>query len=466
MPIRLTNTLTGREEPFQPRHDPVRLYVCGMTPKFHPHVGHARLFVAIDVIRRYLEYRGYRLKHVQNFTDVDDKIIARANQEGMDPREVARRYSESYFIAMDALNVRRADLYPTVTDFMPQIIRAVQELIDSGHAYVVDGDVYYDVSTKPDYGKLSGRTTEEGQLVGARKELEPGKRDPRDFALWKAAKPGEPAWESPWGPGRPGWHIECSTMSRETLGDQLDMHAGGWDLVFPHHENEIAQSEALTGKEPFAFVWTHIGLVTVGGEKMAHSLGNFTTVAEVLKQHEPMALRLYLITTHYRSPLAFNEESLIAAGRGLARLRAALEGSVPDPAAVEPAWAQQARARFEEAMDDDFNTSGALGHLFDLAREINRRRDSGEDMGQVRGAQQTLRSLAEILGLRLEPAAESGATRDIAPFVELVLDARQTLRSAKLYREADRLRAELRALGIVVEDTPTGSTWRRARPGE
>jgi cysteinyl-tRNA synthetase len=465
VPIRLTNTLGGREEPFEPRHDPVTLYTCGMTPKFHPHVGHARLFVAIDVFRRYLEYRGYQVKHVQNFTDVDDKIIARGQQEGVDPREVARRYSESYFQTMDTLRVRRAHLYPTVTEFMLNIIAFVQGLEEMGYAYEAGGDVYYDVSAKQDYGKLSGRR-DEGQLVGVRKELEPHKRNPRDFALWKRAKEGEPAWESPWGPGRPGWHIECSTMSRETLGDQLDLHAGGQDLIFPHHENEIAQSEALTGLVPFTHQWLHIALVTVGGEKMAHSTGNFTTVLDVLKQHEPMALRLYLINTHYRSPLAFNEESLVAAGRGLARLRAAAGGlPTATDAPAAPEWAAEARARFEESMDADFNTAGALGHLFDLSREINRRRDEGQDIVALQGAQRTLHELTDVLGLSLEAASDTGG-QPIDPFVELVLDARRALRVAKQYAEADRLRDRLRALGIVVEDTAQGSVWRRARTGE
>ena len=468
MPIRLTNTLSGREEPLVAHGDPLTLYTCGMTPKFHPHVGHARLFIAIDIIRRYLEYRGYRVKHVQNFTDVDDKIIARGHQEDIDPVEVARRYSESYFQTMDALNVRRAHLYPTVTQFMSKIIEFVDGLIERGHAYESEGDVYFDVSTKTDYGKLAGRT-EEGQLVGVRKDLEPHKRHPRDFALWKRAKAGEPAWESPWGPGRPGWHIECSTMSRETLGDQIDLHAGGQDLIFPHHENEIAQSEALTGKVPFCYAWTHIGLVTVGGEKMAHSVGNFTTVLDVLRHHEPMALRLYLTNTHYRSPLAFNEESLISSGRGLDRLRAAAGPSGDVTSIAAPAWVAEARTRFEDAMDSDFNTAGALGHLFDLARDINRKRTEGDDVADILVAQQTLRELADVLGLTLDaPAPRTGseAEEPIDPFVELVLEARRALRRAKLFAEADELRGRLRELGIVVEDTAQGSVWRRARPGE
>ncbi len=305
MAIRISNTLTGRKEEFVPLGDTVRMYVCGMTPKFHPHVGHARLFVAADMIRRVLEWRGYRVQHVQNFTDIDDKIIARAQQEGTTAEAVAKSYTDSYFDAMDRLGVQRADVYPSVTAFMPKIIEFVQDLVEAGYAYPVDGDVYFDVSRFPEYGKLSGRTGE-GELIGVRKEVEPGKRDPRDFALWKSAKPGEPFWQSPWGPGRPGWHIECSTMVRETLGDQIDIHAGGQDLIFPHHENEIAQSEALTHKAPFARYWPHVGLVMTGSEKMSHSLLNFTTVQDVLQRYDPAALRLALLQVHYRSPMTFS----------------------------------------------------------------------------------------------------------------------------------------------------------------
>ncbi len=291
MALRIFNTLTGSEEEFQPRGDAVEMYVCGMTPKFHPHVGHARLFVSMDVVRRYLVYRGYRVHHVQNFTDVDDKIIARSQKEGVSAKEVAEKYTASYFEAMDALNVQHADEYPRATLVIPDIIQFIETLMARGYAYAVDGNVYYQVSKFPEYGKLSGRTEDEGVLAGARVEVEPGKRDPRDFALWKAAKPGEPAWESPWGPGRPGWHIECSTMIRETLGQQIDIHAGGRDLIFPHHENEIAQSEAFCGCSPFARYWVHIGLLNIGGEKMSHSLNNFLTVQELLQRFEPAVLR-------------------------------------------------------------------------------------------------------------------------------------------------------------------------------
>jgi cysteinyl-tRNA synthetase len=543
--VKISNTLTGQKEDFTPGGDEVKLYVCGMTPKFHPHLGHARLFVAADVLRRYLEYRGYRVHHVQNFTDIDDKIIARAADEGDTPEAVARKYSDSYFAAMDALNVLRAHEYPTVTGVMPRIIAFVEGLIARGAAYVADGDVWFSVEHFPDYGALSGRqdALEEG-LVGARKELEPGKRDPRDFALWKSAKPGEPAWDSPWGPGRPGWHIECSTMVRETLGDTIDIHGGGYDLLFPHHENERAQSEAFTG-QPFVRYWAHIGLLTTsGGEKMSHSLLNFRTVQDVLEHYDPMAVRLYLLQTHYRAPLSFNEEALAGAARGLARLRAASGApgqappvsppilgrrrgpgdevgppSVPPnaggeartgaragdevgPPSVPPNAGGEARtadergdgapanpqsqastgaagageheapatppglggqggprARFEAAMDDDFNTSAALAALFELAAELNARRGDPAAAAEVAEGQAVLRELAGVLGLDLAPRA--GASAQAAePFVELLLAVRGDLRAARQWVLADRIRDGLRELGVAVEDHPDGSTWR------
>lgn len=458
--LRLSNTLTGRKEPFVPLGDEVKYYVCGMTPKFHPHVGHARLFVAADIVRRYLEYRGYRVRHVQNFTDIDDKIIERARLEGRSPEEVARAYTESYFAVMDALNVQRAHVYPTVTSTMPAIIAFVQGLIERGYAYVSDGDVWFSVARFPGYGQLSHRAEalEEG-LVGARKELEPGKRDPRDFALWKRAKAGEPAWDSPWGPGRPGWHIECSTMVRETLGDTIDLHGGGWDLVFPHHENERAQSEALLGV-PFVRYWVHVGLVLTDGEKMAHSLGNFRTVQDILAHHDPMALRLYLLQTHYRVPLTFNEEALASAGRGLRRLRQALSPlpGEPAPPAEPPGFVREARQRFEQAMDDDLNTAGALAVLFDLASAINARRAPAP--AEAAAGQSELRDLAGVLGLDLTRGPAERDAHAAEPFIELLLAVRQELRSAKQWALADRIREGLRELGVIVEDSPQGSTYR------
>jgi cysteinyl-tRNA synthetase len=520
--VRIGDTLSRQEKDFTPDGDVVRMYVCGMTPKFHPHVGHARIFVAADVLRRYLEYRGYRVRHVQNFTDIDDKIIARAIEEKRLPEEVAKEYSDSYFEAMDALNVLRAHEYPTVTGVMPQIIAFVQGLVESGHGYVGESepgttggrDVWFAVDTYPRYGELSGREGAlDDQQTGVRVELEPGKRDPRDFALWKSAKPDEPAWDSPWGPGRPGWHIECSAMVRETLGDTIDIHGGGRDLIFPHHENERAQSEALLGKL-FVRYWAHAGLVeTAGGEKMSHSLLNFRTVHDVLQAYDPMALRLYLLQTHYRSPLTFREDALAAAAQGLARLRGAVEGAAPPapnaegawgdtpltPRSLErdegggtppsppsrgtppappqtresegtaagssgsetppaPPWAAEARGRFEAAMDDDFNTSGGLAALFDLAKEINSRRQDPGAAAEVASGQATLRELAGVLGIDLAPRA-TAAPAGAEPFVELLLTVRQELRAAKQWALADRIRDGLRERGVVVEDQPGGSTW-------
>jgi len=463
--LRITSTLSGQKEDFEVSGRPVRMYVCGMTPKYHPHVGHARVFVAADILRRYLEYRGYEVVHIQNFTDVDDKIIARAQVDGVTPAEAAKRYSDSYFAVMDRLNVLRAHQYPTVTGSMDAIIDYVGGLIGRGYAYEADGDVYFTVEKFEAYGQLSGRT-EEGQLQGVRVELEPGKRNPRDFALWKRAKPGEPFWPSPWGDGRPGWHIECSAMARETLGDQIDIHGGGRDLIFPHHENELAQSEAYTGVHPFVRYWAHAGLVTTGSEKMAHSLENFTTIAAVLDVYEPMAVRLFLLQTHYRSSILYTREALENAVRALARLRGALTGYADGAAAVDPPpWAQEARAAFERAMDDDFNTPGALGNLFDLVREINRRRAEGIPAAELAAGQSMLRELAGVLGLTLDVPETQADGEDAGPFIDLLLAIRQRLREAKQWALADEVRDRLRDLGVVVEDRPDGAVWRRDRAG-
>ncbi|HEX2987289.1 MAG TPA: cysteine--tRNA ligase [Chloroflexota bacterium] len=353
--LRVFNTLTGSEEEFKPLGDVVEMYVCGMTPKFHPHVGHARIFVAMDVIRRYLEYRGFKVHHVQNFTDVDDKIIARSNKEGIPAHEVAQKYTNSYFEVMDALNVEHAHDYPKATHVIPSIVAFIEKLMAEGFAYEVEGNVYFQVARFPEYGRLSGRTEEEGVMAGARVEVEPGKRDPRDFALWKRAKPGEPAWDSPWGPGRPGWHIECSTMINETLGPQIDIHAGGRDLIFPHHENEIAQSEAFCHCSPFVRYWVHIGLLNIGGEKMSHSLNNFLTIQQLLEKYEPVVVRLYLISIPYRAPMTYSEEGLDAAAKGLARMRSALSASSA-PSAQRAARPEEVEAakKLEEAVEKSF----------------------------------------------------------------------------------------------------------------
>jgi cysteinyl-tRNA synthetase len=439
------------------------MYVCGMTPKFHPHVGHARLFVAMDVIRRYLLFRGFKLKYVQNFTDVDDKIIQRAESEHRDAQSTANAYIESYFEVMDRLNVERADVYPTVTGYMPQIVEFIGDLVEVGHAYPSDlGDVWFEVSSFPGYGKLSKRDLN-SQLVAARKELEPGKRDPRDFALWKRAKPGEPAWESPWGPGRPGWHIECSAMVRETLGDQIDIHGGGADLIFPHHENEIAQSESLTGK-PFVQHWAHAGLVTLaGGDKMAHSAENFTTLAMILERYDPQEVRYFLLATHYRSSLTFALESdngnwlvrgIEDARGGLGRLRRALG---EEPLEPEGPLDQPTVDRFVEAMDADFNTPDALAAIFDLARDVNTRRTADEDTSAQR---RTLVKLLDVLGIDLQAQPASVDHREVAPYVDLLVETRRKLRDVKQWALADDIRNRLADLGVTIQDRPGGeSSW-------
>ena len=486
MPVRIYSTLTGREEELVPLHPDgvLRMYVCGLTPKYHVHLGHARVFVAMDMLRRYLEYRGFRLKHVQNFTDIDDKIIQRAQQQGRAPQAAAAEYMQSYFDSMDRLNIRHADEYPTVTGYMERIIEFTAGLVESGHAYVAGGDVWFDVASFPEYGKLSHRDLN-SQLVAARKELEPGKRDPRDFALWKAAKPDEPSWPSPWGRGRPGWHIECSAMVRETLGDEIDIHGGGADLIFPHHENEIAQSESLTGK-PFVRYWAHTGLLTTGGEKMAHSLSNFLQLRDVLDRYDPMAVRYYLLGSHYRSSLALLVDEDGAPGepriRGIEDAQAALDrlrralGEEP----LEPSGElhQPSVEAFEAAMDADFNTPVALAVLFDLAREINTLRAQaslGGDGAPAHDGQpapsqaaidprrRTLVRLLGVLGLDLQ-AQPPSAGQDVSPYVELVLDVRRKLRGIKQWALADEIRDRLNALGVVVEDRPGGeSSWRLER---
>jgi cysteinyl-tRNA synthetase len=364
---------------------------------------------------------------------------------------------------MDRLNVGRADVYPTVTAYMQKIIEFAADLIEVGHAYVSDlGDVWFDVASFPDYGKLSKRDLN-SQLVAARKELEPGKRDPRDFALWKRAKPGEPAWDSPWGPGRPGWHIECSAMVRETLGDQIDIHGGGADLIFPHHENEIAQSESLTGK-PFVQHWAHAGLVTLaGGDKMAHSAENFTTLATILERYEPQDVRFFLLATHYRSSLTFSLETDdgtwrvrgIEDARGaLARLRRALGD---EPLDLEGPLDQGTLDRFIAAMDADFNTPDALAAIFDLAREINTRRAAAEDTEVQR---RTLVRLLDILGLDLRAEAAASNHREVAPYVDLLVEVRRKLRDVKQWALADEIRTRLADLGVTVQDRPGGySAW-------
>ncbi len=467
MAIQVYNTLTRRKEPFQPLEDGVvRMYVCGPTVYDKAHLGHAMSVMVYDIIRRYLEYRGYTVRHVMNYTDVDDKIIRRARELGEDPMALAEHYIEEFERHIRELGLLQPHVKPRVSQEIPWIVRIVEGLIEKNFAYVLEGgDVYFHVPQKPDYGKLSGRRLEDLQ-EGFRIEPDPRKKHPADFALWKAAKPGEPSWDSPWGPGRPGWHIECSAMNLHHLGEQIDIHGGGQDLIFPHHENEIAQSEAYTGKAPFVRYWLHNGLLMVGDTKMAKSEGNFVTIDDFLKEHEADVLRMMVLQSHYRRPLLFNEATVHQAEAALERLRGGMRPAFPQAPGLDAARvhelnhrAEEARRTFEEAMDDDFNTPAALAALFTLVRHINQARDAGATDAQLRKAQATLLELAGVFGLTLTP--EGPATGDIAPFVDLLLEVRQELRRQKMWALADRIRDGLARLGIQVEDTPHGTVWRR-----
>ena len=451
--MRIWNTLTGAKEEFLPQHDPVQLYVCGVTPYDEAHIGHAMSYLLFDVIRRYLEFSGYAVKHVQNFTDIDDKLIARAQQQAIPVQQLAEQFISRYFEDMDALNIQRAHLYPRVTEELPAIIDLISNLEQAGYAYASEGNAYFRVPGDEDYGKLSHRSLE-GMMAGARVDVEEAKEHPMDFVLWKSAKPGEPQWDSPWGPGRPGWHIECSAMAMKYLGPSLDIHGGGQDLIFPHHENEIAQSESATGIVPFARYWLHNGLLRLGEEKMSKSLGNLVTIQEVLAEHSAAALRLFVLGSHYRSPLTFSTETLEAADKGVSRLREALRPA-PDTNGASALDAAEYRTRFTEAMDDDFNSAQAVAVLFDLARGINRARERGQS---VAAAQAELSTLSGVLGLTLPESANT--LSDAAPFIELLIQVRSELRNRKEFALADGIRNGLTERGVTLEDSPQGTTWR------
>ncbi len=452
--MKVFNTLSGQKEEFSPRGDEVKMYVCGVTPYDNCHIGHAMSYIIFDVIRRYLRFRGYKVKYVQNVTDIDDKIINRATKLGITPAELAEKYTDSYFEDMDALNIERADIYPRATGEIAKIIEVIKTLVDKGYAYPAGGSVYFRVEKAADYGKLAHRTLD-SMMAGARVEPGEDKEHPLDFALWKASKPGEPFWESPWGKGRPGWHIECSAMSLRYLGDTLDIHGGGQDLIFPHHQNEIAQSESFSGKRPFVKYWLHNGLVQLGEEKMSKSLGNLITIKQALENYSPDALRLFILSSHYRSPLKYSAEALEAAAGGAERLARVI--SRDSGGKGEALDAEPYRQRFIEAMDDDFNTPQALGVLFDLAREINEAGDAGIS---IKKAQSTLLSLAQdVLGLTLKPVAFVEPEESIVQLIE----ERERLRKAKKWQEADKIRAKLDEMGVTLEDTAEGTIIRRKR---
>ena len=464
--IRLYNTLTRKKEEFQTLEpDVVKMYVCGVTVYNDAHVGHAMSALVFDIIRRYLEYRGYNVKHVMNYTDVDDKIINRANQLGEDPLKLSQRYIEDYTNDLNHLNVLPATSNPQVSKTMPLIIQFIEGLIEKGFAYAPgNGDVYFRVTRDDDYGKLSGRKLDDMQ-AGARIEVGEAKEHPMDFALWKTAKPGEIFWESPWGKGRPGWHIECSAMNLAELGEQIDIHGGGNDLIFPHHENEIAQSESYTGK-PFARYWIHNGMLQLGGgEKMSKSLGNFVAIKDFLKERDADVMRMLVLSSNYRAPLTFSDETQNAAEKSLERIKSAFRpasasasGLSPEAASALANQTETTQQSFTDAMDDDFNTPLALAALHELVKAINTARDNGATNDQLQPAQATLRELTGVLGLRLQEKQGSGGDAD--KFIDLLVQVRGEVRKQKLWQLSDLIRDQLKELGVALEDTKEGTTWR------
>lgn len=491
MGLQLFNTLTRNKEEFVPLEPgKIRFYVCGVTVYDHCHIGHARSAIVFDVIYRYLMHLGYEVTYVRNFTDIDDKIIRRANEEGTDYRTIAQRYIAAFYEDMDALGVLRPNLEPLATDNIPGMIEIIQKLMDKGIAYQSGTDVYFQVEAFPSYGKLSGRALED-MMAGARVEVDANKRNPMDFVLWKGSKPGEPAWDSPWGPGRPGWHIECSAMGNRFLGKTFDIHGGGKDLIFPHHENEIAQSEAAFDA-PFVRYWIHNGFVNINNEKMSKSLGNFFTIRDVLQQVHPEALRLFVLSKHYRSPVDFSDETVAEAERGLEKLYHTLaavkdrtppsqEGEIAEKAlqSQDPELFQETLAlpqAFTEAMDNDFNTAQVIGYFFGLQRHLQRFLDrfgqkklKGPAAALARKAASTLQQYAGIMGLlSREPEVfmeeqrmlKLKATGMTAEEVERLIELRQQARKNKDFAEGDRIRKELEDKGIQLEDTAGGTRWR------
>lgn len=492
MALQIYNTLSRSKERFETiEPGVVRMYVCGPTVYDKAHIGHAMSSLIFDVIRRYLEYRGYEVRHVMNYTDVDDKVIIRSAELGIDPLELAAKYAAEYDRHIQQLGLLPPTVRPRASGEIEQIIEMVEGLVERGYAYPLDGDVYFSVPQDQDYGKLSGQRLEDLR-AGARLEVDERKRDAADFALWKAAKPGEPNWPSPWGAGRPGWHIECSAMNLHHLGEQIDLHGGGNDLIFPHHENEIAQTESLTGK-PFARYWAHNGMMQLGEAAMSKSTGNVLAIDEFLGDHEPDVLRMLVLNSHYRSPISFSDEIVESAARGLERLRAALkppQGTGEQAVGELVAAIEAAESGFGEAMDDDFSTPRALGSLFELVRSINQARDRGAGAEALGPAQAKLRELAGVLGLDLEGGAalhvdavqlaglirqvieQAGETqltdlqRALAqePEVESLLDAvvraRDQLREAQRWELADTIRDRLAELGVALEDGKQGTIWR------
>ena len=464
--MQIYNSKTRRKEEFVPIHPgEARIYACGPTVYNYFHVGNARPFIVFDVLRRYLEHRGYKVTFVQNFTDIDDKMIRRANEEGITVKELGDRFIAEYYKDAQALGIRPATVHPRATEHIPQIIALVQKLIDKGLAYEVNGDVYFDTAAFPAYGCLSGQNLEDLE-AGARVDVDSAKKNPADFAVWKAQKPGEPAWSSPWGMGRPGWHIECSAMSMAYLGETFDIHCGGKDLLFPHHENEVAQSEGATGK-PYVHYWMHNGFINVNNEKMSKSLGNFFTVRDILKEFDAEDVRMFMLSAQYRSPINFSREMIAQAHASLSRLYTArdqmsflLEHAQDRPLnETEQAFVDRIKTyadRFDNAMDDDLNTADAIGALFEIVRDANVTLTADSSKAAIDTALNTLTSLCDVLGLMMKKGGELPAD------IQALADSRAQARKDRDWKKSDELRDQLKSLGYIVEDTKEGQKVRKA----
>lgn len=467
--MKLYNTLTRKKEEFKPQDEKeVKFYTCGPTVYNYFHIGNARPFIIFDTLRRYLEYRGYNVKFVQNFTDIDDKMIKKANEENITVKELADRFIQEYFVDAKGLGIEQATVHPKATENIDAIIGLIKKLEGKGYAYAVDGDVYFNTKAFEPYGKLSHHNLEELEM-GARIDVDERKREPMDFALWKAQKPGEPAWESPWGKGRPGWHIECSAMANKYLGETIDIHGGGQDLIFPHHENEIAQSEAANGK-PFANYWIHNGFININNEKMSKSAGNFFTVRDIVKQFDYEVIRFFMLSAHYRSPINFSDELLEQAKNGLDRIYNCIDNleylkshaagtQMSDEEKDLMKRLQERKSEFIQAMDDDLNTADAIASIFEIVKEVNS------------GITATTNSSLEIIEISLSLIKELGGVLGIAQKeqdkgldaeIEELISMRQQARKEKNWKLADEIRDKLKGMGIVLEDTPQGIKWKRA----
>ncbi|MTK12086.1 MAG: cysteine--tRNA ligase [Clostridiaceae bacterium] len=465
--MKVFNTMTRRKEEFIPLTEgEVKMYVCGPTVYNFFHIGNARTFVVFDTVRRYFEYRGYKVRFIQNFTDIDDKMIKRANEENITVKELGDRFIKEYYQDADNLNIERATVNPRATEYIGEIISFVKDLVDKGYAYETNGDVYFNTKKFNDYGKLSGQNLEELQ-AGARIDIDERKKDPMDFAIWKSQKPGEPAWESPWGMGRPGWHIECSCMAHKLLGETIDIHAGGSDLAFPHHENEIAQSEARTGKS-FAKYWMHSAFVNVNNQKMSKSLNNFFTAREILEKYEPDVIRLFMLSGHYRTQINFSVELLESTKSALDRLYNAISilENLLDEVKIEQLTDDERqyikdlasyKEKYIEKMDDDFNTADAISTIFDLVRDINTNLGVDSSKELVNYSLNLIRELGSPLGI-LQKSTKGSLEEEI----EKLIEERQQARKNKDWALSDKIRDDLKARGIVLEDTPQGVRWKKA----